>query len=152
MPIQWKPNVTVAAIAHIDGRFLIVEEDTDNRIVFNQPAGHLEKDETLLDAVRREVMEETGWEFQPESVVGIYLYPNSHVDITYLRVCFAGTCLNQNPDQILDDGIIRAVWLKREELQNNKDKLRSSMVLHCIDDFLSGKKYSLDILNHDLAN
>ena len=150
MSRQWKPNVTVAAITEIDGRFLIVEEEANDRIVFNQPAGHLEKDETLVDAVQREVMEETGWEFQPESVVGLYLYPHPHVDITYLRVCFAGTCLNHNPERVLDDGILRVVWLSREELYNNKDKLRCNMVLQCVDDFLSGKKYSLDILNHDL--
>ncbi len=148
--MQWKPNVTVAAIAEKDNHFLVVEEDADGLIVFNQPAGHLEKDETLINAVKREVLEETAWDFEPESIVGIYLYPNPHSDIIYLRICFYGTCIKQYPEKKLDDGIIRAVWLSREELEKNKEMMRSPMVLNCIDDYLAGKKYSLDLLNHYL--
>lgn len=148
--MQWKPNVTVAAIAERDGHFLIVEEDADAHIVFNQPAGHLEEGETLLDAVKREVMEETAWEFSPESIVGLYLYPNPHMDITYLRVCFSGTCTNHHPDRKLDEGILRAIWISKEEIESNKNKMRSTMVLRCINDYLSGKRYPLDILNHYL--
>jgi len=149
--MQWKPNVTVAAVVNIDGRFLLVEETDNGKIVFNQPAGHLEQDETLLQAVKREVMEETAYEFEPESIVGLYLYPDPHADITYLRVCFSGNCLKHFPERALDDGIIRAVWMSREELEPNREKMRNTMVLRCIDDYLSGTRYSLDLLNHFLA-
>ena len=100
--MQWKPNVTVAAVAMRDGRFLVVEENSNGRIVINQPAGHLEKDETLMDAVRREVMEETAWKFEPEYIVGLYMYTNHREEITYLRVCFAGTCEQHFPGNKLD--------------------------------------------------
>ena len=146
--MQWKPNVTVAAIAERDGRFLVVEENADDRIVFNQPAGHLERNETLIEAVKREVMEETAWEFEPKSIVGIYMYPNPHNDIIYLRVCFYGDCKQHFPERMLDDEIIDAVWLSREELEESCDKLRSPMVLNCIDDHLAGKHYPLELLNH----
>ena len=150
--MQWKPNVTVAAIAERDGLFLVVEEKADDLVVINQPAGHLESDETLLEAVAREVMEETAWQFAPESIIGIYMYPNPHNDITYLRVCFYGNCEKHFPDHSLDDGVLRAVWMSRKELEDNRSKLRSPMVLNCIDDYLAGKSYSLDLLNHYLPD
>jgi len=147
---QWKPNVTVAAIIQDDKRFLIVEEKSDDHIVFNQPAGHLEKNETILEAVKREVLEETAWDFKPEILIGIYLCPSTQTDITYLRFCFAGSCIKHYPDRSLDEGILRAVWMTKEELQANEQKMRSILVLQCIDDYLSGKRYSLDLLNHYL--
>ena len=146
--MQWKPNVTVAAIIHHDDKFLLVEEDADNHIVYNQPAGHLENNETLIEAIKREVLEETAREFIPESIVGLYLYPNPHVDIVYLRVCFQGVCGRHFPDRSLDEGIIQTVWMSRAALEQNQDKLRSPMVLNCIDDYLNGNKYPLDILHH----
>ncbi len=146
--MQWKPNVTVAAIAEKDGRYLLVEEEADNLVVFNQPAGHLEKGETLIEAVKREVMEETAWEFEPESLVGIYQYPNPHIDIIYLRFCFAGKCLNHHSGMPLDEGILQAVWLTREEIEYRREMLRSPMVSRCLNDYLSGKRYPLDMLNH----
>ena len=93
--MQWKPNTTVAAVIQKDNRFLLVEEEIDGKLVFNQPAGHLEKDETLIEAIKREVLEETTFEFVPESLIGIYLYPNTNnKNITYLRFCFFGFCSN----------------------------------------------------------
>ena len=150
--MQWKPNVTVAAIAEQNDTFLVVEEDADNHIVYNQPAGHLEKNESLTSAIKREVFEETGWMFEPKSVVGIYIYPNPHIDIIYLRICFSGICVEHDPKHKLDDGIIRAVWLSRKELEKEKDKMRSPMVLNCIDDYLAGKQYPLDLINHYLPD
>ena len=150
--MRWKPNVTVAAIVERDQKFLLVEENADNHVVFNQPAGHLEKDESLIDAVKREVLEETAWEFIPQAIVGFYMYPDQHNDITYLRLCFSGTCENHHPEQALDDGIIQAVWLNKEEIKENEDKMRSPMVTQCIDDYLSGKKYPLDLINSYLAD
>jgi len=146
--MQWKPNVTVAAVVVQKDRFLVVEESSNGRIVFNQPAGHLEKNETLIDAVKREVLEETAWSFEPDFIVGIYLYTNPREDITYLRVCFAGTCKQHYPENELDTGVLRAVWLTKEEMENMKDRMRSDMVLRCINDFSAGKRYPLDILNH----
>ena len=146
--MRWKANVTVAAVVERDEKFLLVEESADNHIVFNQPAGHLEKDETLIEAITREVLEETAWEFIPEAIVGVYMYPNQHSDITYLRFCFSGTCVNHHPEQTLDDGIIQTVWLSKEEIRDNDDKMRSQMVQLCIDDYLSGKSYPLELLNH----
>ena len=148
--MQWKPNVTVAAIVEDNGRFLLVEEDADNHIVFNQPAGHLEKDETLISAIKREVLEETGHEFEPRSLVGVYLYPNPRVDIVYLRFCFAGDCVRHDPARSLDKGIIRAVWMSKAEIEARRQVLRSNMVLTCINDYLAGKRYPLDLLNHYL--
>jgi phosphatase NudJ len=149
--MQWKPNATVAAIAEKDGRFLLVEENINNNLVFNQPAGHLEHGETLLEAVKREVMEETAWEFEPEYLVGVYLYPNPYkADITYLRFCFYGHCSNEHKGQALDDGIVRATWLNPEEIEEEKERMRSPLVTRCIDDYLQGNRYPLDILHHAL--
>ena len=150
--MRWKPNVTVAAIIKRNQKFLLVEENTDNHIVFNQPAGHLEKDETLIEAVKREVLEETAWEFIPQSIVGIYMYPNQHSNITYLRLCFSGVCEKYHPEQALDDGVIRTVWFSQEEIKQNMDRMRSPMVPLCIDDYLSGKSYPLELLNHFIPN
>ena len=148
--MQWKPYVTVAAIVQHNDKFLLVEEDADNHIVYNQPAGHLENNETLVEAIKREVLEETAREFIPESIVGLYLYPNPHLDIVYLRICFQGVCGRYFPDRPLDNGIIKTVWMSRATLEENREKLRSPMVLNCIDDYLKGKKYPLDILHHYL--
>jgi len=150
--MRWKPNVTVAAIVERDHKFLLVEENADNHIVFNQPAGHLEQNETLIEAISREVLEETAWEFIPKAIVGVYMYPNQHSDITYLRFCFSGTCDKHHPEQALDDGIIQAVWLSKEEIKENKDKMRSPMVAQCINDYLTGKNYPLNLINSYLAD
>ena len=146
---QWKPNVTVSAIACRDERFLVVEEDAKGSIVFNQPSGHLEEGETLLAAVRREVLEETGWEFEPETLVGVYLFRKSaNEGLTYLRFCFAGRCITHDPERALDQGILRAAWLRREELEQLGSRLRSPMVLRCIDDYLAGQAFPLELINH----
>ena len=146
---QWKPNVTVAAIVQEEDRFLLVEEDADDHVVLNQPAGHLEKDEHLLDAVRREVLEETARVFRPQCLVGVYLFPNRHMEeISYLRFCFAGTCGDRDPERRLDDGILRTLWLTRAELEGSRERLRTPLVTKCIDDYLAGRRYPLDILDH----
>jgi ADP-ribose pyrophosphatase YjhB (NUDIX family) len=149
--MQWKPNTTVAAIAEQDGRYLLVEESINGNLVFNQPAGHLEQGETLIEAVKREVMEETAWEFEPESLVGVYLYPNPHqADITYLRFCFYGSCIKEHKGQPLDDGIVRAAWLTTEEIENEQKRMRSPLVAQCIKDYQDGKHYPLDLIHHAL--
>jgi ADP-ribose pyrophosphatase YjhB (NUDIX family) len=149
--MQWKPNATVAAIAEKDGRFLLVEEKINGNMVFNQPAGHLEHGESLISAIKREVLEETAWEFEPESLVGVYLYPNPHQDdITYLRFCFYGHCSKEHQGQKLDEGILRAAWLSPEEIEEERDRMRSPMVSRCIKDYLNGNRYPLELLHHYL--
>ena len=151
--MQWKPNTTVAAIVEQDSRFLLVEESINGNLVFNQPAGHLEYGETLIEAVKREVLEETAWEFEPESLVGVYLYPNPHrPDITYLRFCFYGNCTKEHIGQALDDGIVRAAWLTSEEIEKEQKRLRSPLVSRCIKDYQSGKRYPLDLIHHSLIS
>ena len=147
--MQWKPNVTVAAIICNKDRYLLVEENADGHIVFNQPAGHIEESETLIDAVKREVLEETAWQFQPAYLSGVYLHRNPHNGITYLRFCFYGTCSDFDKNRKLDDGIIRAVWMDIDEIRSQSKRLRTPVVLKCIEDFLSGSNVPLDILSSD---
>lgn len=142
----WKPHATVAAIIERDNKFLMVEELIHGERVFNQPAGHLDPDESLIDAVIRETQEESAWQFIPEAVTGIYLWKHPDNGETFLRVAVCGCCTNHNAQQPLDDGIVNAVWKSREELVQDSHKLRSPMVINCIDDYLAGKRYPLDLL------
>jgi len=142
----WKPHVTVAAIAEQDGRFLVVEEKVRGQLVINNPAGHLEESESFESAVTREMLEETGWEFQPERLTGIYLWKNPRLDKTFLRVTFFGRCLRHYPDRPLDRGIVGPKWLTRAELGNGTHTLRSPLVLRSIDDYLAGARYPLELL------
>ncbi|MBT8130119.1 MAG: NUDIX hydrolase [Gammaproteobacteria bacterium] len=144
----WTPHVTVAAIAENDGKFLIVEEKVDGQMVYNQPAGHLDSGESLIEAVIRETLEETAWTFQPEALVGIQLWRHPVHSESYLRFSFCGSCYEHNTNRPLDDGIEDVVWLSRDELMDNNHRLRSPMVLRSIDDYLEGRRYSLDILEH----
>lgn len=142
----WKPHATVAAIIERDQKFLLVEEQIEGAVVINQPAGHLDPDENLLQAVIRETREETAWRFNPESVTGIYLWQHPGNGETFLRVAFCGSCDDHDPAQTLDDGILAAVWRTREQLAAQQTQLRSPMVLDCIDDYLAGRRYPLDLL------
>ena len=144
----WKPHVTVAAIAEKDNRFLIVEERVDDQLVYNQPAGHLDSGESLVEAVIRETFEETAWTFQPEALVGIQLWRHPVHSESYLRFSFCGGCDEHHNDRTLDHGIEQALWLSRDELMDNHHRLRSPLVLRSIDDYLEGRRYSLDILEH----
>ncbi|TNF37446.1 MAG: NUDIX hydrolase [Gammaproteobacteria bacterium] len=142
----WKPHATVAAVIERNGRFLMVEEESDGEIVLNQPAGHLDPNESLIEAVIRETREETAWQFTPEAITGIYRWLQPETGRTYMRTAFCGSCDNHDPALQLDHGIIRAIWLSRDELINQQDKLRSPMVLKCIDDYLAGHRYPLELL------
>ena len=142
----WKPHATVAAIIERDNKFLMVEELIQGKQVINQPAGHLDPDESLLEAVIRETQEETAWQFMPEAVTGIYLWKHPDNGESFLRVAFCGSCINHNASQPLDDGIQAAVWKTRDELMQQQQKLRSPMVIDCIDDYLAGKRYPMDLL------
>ena len=142
----WKPDVTVAAVVHSEGRFLLVEENTDSGLLFNQPAGHLEAGESIVAAVVRETLEESAWEFVPEHLVGVYRWQHPFSAITYLRFAFAGRAGTFYPDRTLDRGIVRAVWLSVDEVRSVNARHRSPLVMHCIEDYLAGKRAPLDLL------
>jgi 8-oxo-dGTP pyrophosphatase MutT (NUDIX family) len=144
--MTWKPHATVAAIIERDNRFLMVEEMIDGERVINQPAGHLEPDESIIEATIRETFEETAWRFQPEAITGIYLWKHPVNEKTFLRIALCGQCHDHDPDQVLDEGIIQATWKTRDELTGPDCQLRSPMVLTCIDDYLSGRRLPLDAL------
>ncbi|HDZ55438.1 MAG TPA: NUDIX hydrolase [Pseudomonas xinjiangensis] len=143
--MRFLPHVTVATIVEDQGRFLMVEERRDGRTVLNQPAGHLEADESLIQAARREVLEETAWTVDITSVVGIYLLKADN-GVTYQRTCFAGRALEHHPDLPLDDGILGARWMTLEQLQVSRVDLRSYLVLECILDYLHKPHYPLDLI------
>ena len=144
----WKPNVTVAAVVQRDGKFLLVEEETDAGLAFNQPAGHLEEGESLIDAVVREALEETAYHFKPTHLVGIYNWQHPTKNVTYLRFAFAGELLGWEADRKLDDGIVAARWLTLDEVEATRERHRSPLILRCIEDLVAGKRYPLDLLVH----
>ena len=146
----WKPHATVAAIVEREGKFLMVEEQADGMIVYNQPAGHLDPGENLVEAAIRETREETAWQFEADAMVGIYLWEQPGTERTFLRFAFSGQVHGHDKTQPLDEGILRAIWLSRDELKAMPEKIRSPMVIDCIDDYLAGKRYPLDILRDDL--
>jgi ADP-ribose pyrophosphatase YjhB (NUDIX family) len=143
-----RPDITVAAVAESSGRFLLVEEHIGNHLVFNQPAGHLEHDESLLDAVVRETLEETAWEFEPTALVGIYVWKQPQTQRTFVRVAVSGNAIQHDPQRALDRGIVRALWMSREQLATRASRLRSPLVMRCIDDYLAGASYPLSAMKH----
>ncbi len=144
----WKPNVTVAAVIERDGRFLLVEEETPEGPCFNQPAGHLEEGESLLQATVREVLEETAHHFEPEYLVGIYQWTRPQGDITYLRFAYGGRLRGEDPGRPLDEGIVRAVWLTLDEVRACADRHRSPLILQCIEDWIAGQRHPLALVHH----
>jgi 8-oxo-dGTP pyrophosphatase MutT (NUDIX family) len=151
--VRWTPDVTVAAVVERDRRFLMVEERISGRLVLNQPAGHLEDRETILEAVIRETREETAWRLVPVALVGIYLWRNPENDRTFLRFTFCGSVEDHRPDQALDTGIVRAAWFSHEQLRAQESRLRSPLVLRCLDDYLAGRRQPLDtVATLDLGN
>jgi 8-oxo-dGTP pyrophosphatase MutT (NUDIX family) len=141
----WKPNVTVAAIIEREGKFLLVEERTEEGLRLNQPAGHLDEGESLVAAVIRETMEESAWEFIPQHLIGIYRRRPPGSEVTYLRFAFSGK-LGAQTNRKLDNEIVRTVWMSAEEIRASRARHRSTLVLHCVEDYLRGASYSLDLL------
>ena len=142
------PHITVAAVIEKDGKYLMVKEVANELIVFNQPAGHWEVDESLTDAAIRETLEETAWEFTPEALVGVYRWKHPQKDDVYLRVTFCGTVDKHHADQPLDNGIIEALWMSRQELTALPEiERRSAMVLQSIEDYEMGARYDLNLLS-----
>ena len=145
----WRPSVTVAAVIERDGRFLFVEERSDGRLVLNQPAGHLDPGESLAAACRREVMEETAHRFEPTALVGIYRWHYAPQDVTFLRFCFRGSVGAADPSAKLDKEIERLHWLTPEELRARRADHRSPLVQKCVEDFLAGQNFPLQILSSE---
>lgn len=143
----WKPHVVVAAVIEEGGRFLLVEEHTETGLKFNQPAGHLEAGESLLDAVRRETFEETGHHFEPEALLGIYRWQALDKGRTYLRFAFRGVVTGYDPTAPLDAGILRAVWMTPAQIEAARARHRSPLVQRCIADYQAGRQFPLALLH-----
>jgi 8-oxo-dGTP pyrophosphatase MutT (NUDIX family) len=137
------PEITVAAVTETEGRFLVVEERISRRLVINQPAGHVEPGETLLEAIVREVREETAWLFTAQELLGVYLWRHPGTGRMTKRFAFTGAVTDHRAAQPLDKGIIRTQWLTRAELKGSEPRLRSPLVLRCIDDYLTGQRQPL---------
>lgn len=143
--MTWKPHVTTAVIVTRDDRFLMVEERSGGQIVFNQPAGHIESGESILTAARREAREETGWDIELRHFLGLYTYLSPQNGVTYFRFSFVADALMQ-VSTVLDPDIIAAHWLTLEEIKQRQGQLRSPLVLECINDYLHGKRYPLELI------
>ncbi len=115
-------------------------------MVLNQPAGHLDEGESLIDAVVRETLEETAWRFEPQSLLGVYRWPHPRNGCTYLRFAFAGTVTAHEPERALDHGIVRAVWMTPDEIRASRARHRSPQVERCVNDYLAGQRYPLSLL------
>jgi 8-oxo-dGTP pyrophosphatase MutT (NUDIX family) len=147
----WKPAVAVAAIIERDGRFLFVEEEDDGRRVLNQPAGHLDPGESLIDAVVREVLEETACRFTPAALVGVYRWYYAPLDTTFLRFAFCGDAAEVEPGRALDREIVAVHWFTPEELAARRSMHRSPLVARCLGDYLAGTRFPLEVLSREFA-
>ncbi len=143
--INWTPHITVASVIEYKQRFLLVEEKSNGLCVINQPAGHWDEGETLLEAVARETLEESAWHFEPQAIVGLYYYTSPNNQLTYLRICYCGRHHSHEPERILDTGILHTLWLRRDEVATLSNS-RSPMVLRCIDDYLAGNRYPVSLI------
>jgi ADP-ribose pyrophosphatase YjhB (NUDIX family) len=144
--MEWLPHVTVATVIEKDGKYLLVEELCHGNLVFNQPAGHLDPDESLQQAAIRETFEETGWHIELEGVVGVALYTSPQNQVTYHRTTFYAKALSHDANQPLDDGIQRALWMTYEEILAAKDKLRSHLVIKSIEQYQQNHRYPLELV------
>ena len=154
MNTRWKPSVTVAAVIEQEGRYLLIEEHTPEGLRLNNPAGHLEQGEDPISACAREAIEETAHPFEPQHLVGVYLsrfqrparagHPAE--DVTYLRFAFSGRVGAPDPKRLLDEGIVRTLWMTLDEVRASADRHRSPLVLQCIEDHARGQRFPLSVL------
>jgi 8-oxo-dGTP pyrophosphatase MutT (NUDIX family) len=143
--------VTVAAVIERQGKFLLVEEHIDGKLVLNQPAGHLDPGESLAAACRREVMEETAHHFEPTALVGVYRWHYAEKDATFLRFCFSGRIDGFDSSRMLDKEIVRLHWLTAGEVKDRQAQHRSPLVQRCVEDFLAGRSFPLELFSRDFA-
>jgi 8-oxo-dGTP pyrophosphatase MutT (NUDIX family) len=150
MARPWKPSVTVAAVVERNGRFLMVEEETPDGVRLNQPAGHLDPGESLVEAAAREAIEETAHPFRPMALLGVYVARSLSRDepegVTYVRFAFTGELGPQEAGRALDDGILRVLWLAADEIRAREREHRSPLVMKCVDDYLAGRRFPLDFV------
>lgn len=139
-------HVVAAAIVERDGKFLMVEERVDGALMLNQPAGHWDRGESLLDAVRREALEESGWDVEPVALLGTYSFSPPELNYGFLRYAFICKAVRHYPQRTLDTGIERALWLSRDELVARRAQHRSPALLACVDDYLAGRRYPLELV------
>ena len=148
LPEVWRPHVTVACIVVDGDRYLMVEEEVSGKLAYNQPAGHLDDGESLIEAAVRETLEETGWTVELQHLIGMHQWRSTEHGDAVLRFSFAARAISHDPDRPLDTGIRRALWLTRAEIADLGGRLRSPMVLLSIDAWLAGKKLPLDSLSY----
>ena len=146
-PDLWTPHVVAATIVEKDGRFLCVEEESEGRLVLNQPAGHLDPGESLIDAAMRETAEETGWTVKIESLLGIYLVETELAGRSFIRFCFIASGMSHDADAPLDDEIRAVHWLSEADLRRERSRHRSPMVMRSVEDYLAGHSYPLELLH-----
>lgn len=157
MNIRWKPSATVAAIIERDGRFLLVEEHTPEGLKLNNPAGHLDEGESLVDGCAREALEETTHTFRPTALVGVYMSRFQRPahgnrppeDVTYLRFAFCGELGDMRVGAQLDKGIVRTLWMTPDEIRASTARHRSPLIVRCMDDYLAGKRFPMDMVYTD---
>jgi 8-oxo-dGTP pyrophosphatase MutT (NUDIX family) len=150
---RWKPSVTVAAIIEKDGRFLLIEEQTSEGLKLNNAAGHLDPGESPADGCAREALEETTRAFRPTALIGVYLSRFQRVrtgeDVTYVRFAFCGEVGEANPALSLDEGIVRTLWMTPDEIRASSERHRSPLLLRCMEDYLAGKRFPLELVFTD---
>lgn len=146
--MTWSPHVVVACIVEREGRFLLVEEKVNGKLVLNQPAGHWEEHETLIEGAIREGKEETGWDLEPTHVLGIYHFQPPELDYGFLRIAFIARAVQYHPQHRLDEGIERAVWMSYEEILRERHRHRSPSLLRCVEDYRKGQRFPLSMIAH----
>lgn len=148
MSAAWQPHIVVAAVVEREGRYLIVEEFINGELRLNQPAGHWEPGETLIEGVVRETIEESGWDIQATGFLGTYVWQPDSLPYPFVRFAFVAEALRHHPERPLDAGIVRALWMTREELQERREIHRGPSVLQCIEDYEAGRVYPLASVQH----
>ena len=131
----------------------MVEEHTPEGLRLNNPAGHLEPGESPVEACVRETLEETTHLFRPTALLGLYLSRFQRpaadgivADITYLRFAFCGELGECQPGRTLDTGIVRTLWMSPQELRDSQARHRSPLLLQCLEDYLRGQRYPLELV------
>ena len=148
MSDAWQPHVVVAAVVEREGRYLVVEELINGELRLNQPAGHWDEGETLLEGVIRETLEEAAWDIRPTHFLGVYAWQPEGLPYPFVRFAFAADALRHYPDRALDTGILRAVWMSKQELEARRDIHRGPSVLQCIEDYEARRFFPLSVIQH----